>query len=271
MLQIKIFLNILLNRFPEDCVNEARFIINNGVWVFPYPFIYNYINRKVSVFYEEGFPFVFFEGKKMFFKKGWGKEKVEIYFNDISCEQDVESPHKYCTDTFQPSNNSILLDIGSAEGNFALEYVEKVKKVYVFERDQEWVHALNMTFSKFLNKVNIVQKNIGCEDSGSTISLDSFPVLYNEELFIKVDADGAELEVLKGMDVILRRGTNIKIAICTYHRQYDYMILDNFLRSYNFRTDFSKNKMLFYFDKRIKFPYFRNGVLRATKCADFET
>lgn len=264
-IQLRIYLDYVLNRFPKELENEVKYVLDNGIWVFPYPFTLNYISRKVPVFIEKKYPYVLFQGKKMYFKKSWDSNRVEKYFNDISCEQDIDSPHRYCDDFFYPGYDSYLIDIGAAEGNFSLENVEKVKRIFLFERNPNWIESLKLTFSDYMDRVKIIEKNVGINSLAGDISLDNMKILFGNELFIKIDADGGEQEVLKCMKKLLLQNQNIKVAICTYHKQNDFLVLDEILKSYGFKTEFTKNKMLFYFDKSLKFPYFRNGVLRASK------
>lgn len=52
--------------------------------------------------------------------------------------------------------NSIVADIGTAEGIFALNIIHSVKKVYLFECDPEWIIPLEKTFAPWINKIEIV-------------------------------------------------------------------------------------------------------------------
>ena len=44
-----------------------------------------------------------------------------------------KSPHSYVNDTFKVEAGDVVLDVGSAEGLFALDNIELATKVYVFE------------------------------------------------------------------------------------------------------------------------------------------
>lgn len=44
------------------------------------------------------------------------KYRAARYFKNILLEQDTQSPHRYTTEEFHPQKDSVILDIGGAEG-----------------------------------------------------------------------------------------------------------------------------------------------------------
>src|SRR5664279_4521840 len=148
---------------PENEVNEDQkevtvYIENNEVRILPYKFHSNYAPEKIEVMSdpEKGMSYVLQDGKRLYFKKRWSKKKIQRSYCDLMREQDKESPHRYLTDLFTIGNNDVLADIGAAEGNFSLAVIEHIKKVYLFEYDQEWIEALRATFSPWPEKVEII-------------------------------------------------------------------------------------------------------------------
>jgi methyltransferase FkbM-like protein len=59
--------------------------------------------------------------------------------------------------------------------------------------------------------------------------------------WIKIDVEGAELEVLKGATSILSESKDIALLIELYDINYDYRPkIEDFIKSYNFRIKFEK-------------------------------
>lgn len=245
--------------------SEISYLKENGLTVFPYPFEKKYKNRDVIIGYDKGLPFVEYFGKRMFFQKSHSTDHIKYYFNSILMEQDEESPHRYCDNKFQVQCGETIVDMGVAEGNFSLEHVNRAEKVFLFESNPKWIEALNRTFEPYSEKVEIINKVVSESSSESMVALDDIPFLKTKPLFIKIDVDGSEIPVLKGMTNLLKENDNIKIAICTYHSQNDAEEFEAFFKDFGFETKFSSGYMLFYHDKKIKRPFFRKGVLRAWK------
>ena len=116
------------------------------------------------------------------------------------------------------SENDIVADIGSAEGNFSLSIIDKVKKIYLFESDPEIIQALRVTFEPWKEKVIIVNKYVSDETDDNFITLDSFFADKEAPTFLKIDVEGAEYAVLQGAKNILSTTKQMKIAIAAYHR-----------------------------------------------------
>ena len=86
----------------------------------------------------------------------------------------MNSPHRYLTESFTIGQNDVLADIGAAEGNFSLAVIEKVKKIYIFEYDQEWIEALRATFAPWSDKVEIINKFVSDKNDEYHIRFDTF-------------------------------------------------------------------------------------------------
>lgn len=250
----------LNNEFKKLC----GYIIKNGLSVFPYDFFNSYFNLEIDVHSEEDFFYVIHKGKRMYFPC-WKKEKIKRYYLGLLAEQDINSPHLYCLGKFHVQEGDTLIDIGAAEGFFSLDFVSIVDKVILFENKEIWYAPLNKTFAPFSNKVSINKKYVGNKSSKECIRLDDMHELYNIPLFIKIDVDGNEFEVLKGMHSLLESNNSVRIAVCTYHKQDDFIVFSDFLAGLGFELSSSQGYMLYVFDKSQKYPYFRKGVLRASK------
>ena len=267
--------NNILNHFaalPQSEVNDdqkevLQYLRNNEVNIFPYPFHNNYSPEKIEVIYdrENGMRYVLQEGKRLYFKKRWNDKKIKLAYCDLIREQDLNSPHRYLTDSFTIDKNDVLADIGAAEGNFSLAVIDEVKKIYIFEYDPEWIEALRVTFGPWSEKVEIINKFVSDRNDSSHIRFDTFYETRPDITFLKVDVDGAESVVLNSCDKIFKDQNPFKIALCTYHKNNDEKDFTLLLKDYGFHITPSKGYMINYYDKKMKAPYLRRGLIRAVR------
>jgi Methyltransferase FkbM domain len=246
-----------------------EYLQNHKLSVFPYNFPQKYISTDIFIETdpENGLYYTLWEGKRLYYKNGHQFNKAQVYFNSLLLEQDPLSPHRYLTDTFDVDTNDVIVDVGAAEGNFSLSVIEKVKQVYIFEVEKDWIKALEATFEPWKEKVKIVQKYVSDQDTNMSIRLDTFFNKNQKVNFIKADVEGAEAQVINGASDLIKAQTNLKIAICTYHRQTDAEDLDKLLKNKGFENSFSDKYMIFYYGKTniVKPPFLRKAVLRAKK------
>ena len=259
-----------LERIPENKITAEEyevldFLKSNPLQVIPYEFTREYNAESVKVEYDQHFDlhYVVFEDKKLFFKRSWSEERIRTIFNNQLIEQHPKSPHRYLGQGFNVEGNSIVADIGVADGNFALSVIEKVKKVYLFEPNEEWIEALEATFSPWRDKVIIVNKWVSDIDNEPYVTLDTY--FREPELdFIKIDVDGFEWKLINGSKRIISENKNLKIALCTYHKQDDHIVFSEFFKERGFDVSYSSGYMIFHWGKQ-KAPYLRRGVIRITK------
>lgn len=247
------------------------YLRNHPITIFPYLFQHNYKAEDIEVFYDENklLRYVLMDGKRLYFKKRWSAKRIRHSYNELKKEQDLQSPHRYLNENFQVEMNDVVADVGVAEGNFALDVVEKAKELYLFETDKEWIEALNATFEPWREKVHIINKFVGDKASENQTTLDHYCRDYEPITFLKIDVDGAEAKLLKGCERILSQQPYLKIAICTYHKQDDEKEFTQLLTHMGFETSHSDGYMLFHTDKKIKSPFFRRGLIRAVKKSTF--
>lgn len=256
---------------PEAVTSEVEEVVNylksNPITVFPYAFQDHYHAEDIEVFDDDktGLRYVLLDEKRLYFKKKWRKDKIKRAYNNLLKEQDTQSPHRYINDQFQFDEGNVLIDAGAAEGNFALSVVEKASKVILLESDMEWLEPLQATFAPWKDKVMIVNKFVGEIANSSQTSLDDIIVPNQAGIFLKADVEGGELKLLKGATKLLSKQKPLKIAICTYHKANDKKELSDFLSKYNFDISFSKGFMISIYDKTMKKPYLRCGLLQAKK------
>lgn len=219
-----------------------------------------YIQRE-----EDGSPYVVFEGKKMYFPTNYRfiKDEKGNYVTDILYEQKEDSPHLYVRGESDIKEGSVIVDAGTCEGNFALRYIERVKKVYLFEPSEVWMQALRKTFRPYKDKVVFCDKFLGRYHSDTTVTLDE---IVEERIdFLKMDIEGAEIDALLGAKETLKK-SDCKCAICAYHRQNDEENIRFILSGLGYDTDVSTGCMFFEYDKGIVETLdFRHGIVYAQK------
>ncbi|HEY9117177.1 MAG TPA: FkbM family methyltransferase, partial [Roseivirga sp.] len=244
----------------------------NYLDVFLYPWRNKYNWREVEVFYddERDLRYVLSENKKLYFKRSWDEERIKKAYNFLRIEQDQDSPHRYLTEDFQFKSQGILADIGAAEGNFSLQVVNSASFIHLFEMDHEWVEALQATFAPWSQKVRIINAFVANSESDNQIKLDTYFEGQARPDFIKIDVEGSELSVLEGANSIIKDAhDDLKIALCTYHRQTDSSTFKKYLEKVNFKVSFSQGLMIYLNDPKLAPPYFRKGLIRASKQIDF--
>lgn len=240
----------VLNRYRESCNAEIReildYITENTLEVFNYPFAKKYETMACDVEYDSvcGLFYVMHKDKRMYFARSLNTpEAVVRYYRSILLEQDGSSPHRYLDSSFQVSKGDIVVDVGVAEGNFALEVIDSVSKIYLIESDEQWIEALKETFRSYEDKVVIIKKYVSSIDIGSYSRLDTlFPGTVN---FIKMDIEGNEWDALLGAEQLFRRSSNLKCAICSYHTDCDEALIKKTLSDYGMRCTTTPGYMWF--------------------------
>ena len=266
-IQIPAYLESLpKNELDSDKREVLDFLKSNEVSTFPYDFVKNYSPSAISVYDDKinHLKYVIQDGKKLYFKKRWSESRIKRSYCQLLMEQDDKSPHRYLNKDFNVNSSDVVADFGAAEGNFALSIVDKVKHLYLFEADKEWIKALHETFKPWKDKVTIVQTYVSNFDDDDHCKGDSF--FENKEItFLKIDVDGAETVLLEGIKNILKRPKPIKIALCTYHQNDDEKNFREKLKQFDFEIKATNGFMIFYYDKKMRAPYIRRGLLRAWK------
>jgi hypothetical protein len=255
----------------EDINDEqeevVKFLENKPLEIFPYTFAGNYSPDKIIVFADSvnKMKYVDYNGMKLYFRRGWTNRRVKKGWSELLKEQDPNSPHRYLTGDFYPSGEDVIADIGAAEGNFSLSVIEKVRKAYLFEYDNKWIKALGHTFEPWKEKAVIVPRYVSDIDDSRHIRLDTIFMENPGITFLKIDVDGFEKEVLRGFKNTLESGIPLKIVLCTYHKGEDEAAFTELLGNYGFEISVSKGYMINYYDKKIKAPWLRRGLIRAIR------
>ena len=252
----------------DEFVKMVTFLKKNPLAVYAYDFIKKYHPANIQVYTDNecDMRYVMYENKRLYFRPGMTEKQIQKYYNMLLTEQDIDSPHRYEYERFRVEEGDVVADIGVAEGNFALSVVERASKVYLFESDPHWIVALKKTFDPWKEKIVIVNKSVSNDNTDREARLDDY-FNHCEVNFIKIDVDGAEMQVLQGAKHFLTNQKRLNIAVCTYHKQQDAEVIGAFLKNCQFRLSFSKGYAICFWDRKAPFPWLRRGLIRAAKNA----
>lgn len=227
---------------PKSEKNLAyAFIGKHGLSSYPFPASLPYEQLLVEVERDPDtkLPYVLHQGKLLFFPRQFSEDKVRTEYVRLLIEQDPQSPHRYIP-AYDELENRTLLDVGAAEGIFALDTIELVRQVYLFEYEEFWQEALLETFKPWKEKVNIVRKYVSDRTEGMHVSLDDFlEDKPGEKLFVKMDIEGAERKALNGALNTLKSASDIYLSVCGYHCKGDPEYITNLVAAYDFTYEFA--------------------------------
>ncbi len=239
-------LNRYINSDDKEIAEILEYIKTHGIQIFNYEWMNQYKALNVDVQYdnESKLYYVIHKEAPMFFGNQIKSKKEAIeYYRGIMAEQDIRSPHRYLSGTFQVPEGAVVVDAGVAEGNFSIEIIDKISKLYIIECDETWIEALKKTFKKYLDKIIFIHKKITSYDDGIYAKLDS---LISEPVdFIKMDIEGNECDALLGANKLIMNSPNLQCAICSYHREYDERLIRGILGEYGMSCYTTKGYMWF--------------------------
>ena len=237
---------------PKTEENTAlAFIGKHGITSYPYPYSLEYENRKIVVLTDdtEGLPYVMHNERKLYFPTIFDQNKIKMLYLSLITEQDARSAHRYVA-SYDELKGKTLLDIGAAEGIFSLDTIELVEHVYLFEYEKFWQKPLKATFKPWLHKVTIVENYVGDNTEGVFITIDDFMKdKPKDNIFLKMDIEGAEQSALKGALRTLKNGKNMNVAVCTYHKPDDPKAISELLVSLGYTYQFTDGML--YWGKRL--------------------
>ena len=257
-----------------DLTPEADFLLQNGICQYPYKQLMFLPNIEAGYDKNVKLPYVIHKGRKLYFPPKRSIDWCKKYYSICVSKEAIlggkymeKQPHQYQSDRCKIENNDILVDVGCAEGLFTLDNIDKIDHAYLFECDPQWFAPLQATFRDSEDKVTIIHKSVGVIDSDSVITLEkALQGNSGRSMFVKMDIEGAEVEVITGNKQFLADNNRIKLSVCTYHRLSDAETIKALYEEMGFQYEFSDGYMyLPKFDKKDSFPYFRKGVLRGWK------
>jgi hypothetical protein len=147
----------------------------------------------------------------------------EDYFSEISLKNE----------------NVTIFDIGTytgdSWGNFAFLFGNNLKKIYAFEPNKNSFVKAKKRATKYRYKNVIECLNMALDNDKNKLDDMSFKI--KSKLFMKLDVEGAEMEILKGAAKIIKK-YKPNLAVCVYHYIDDVWKIPEYLKSlvpeYNF-------------------------------------
>lgn len=221
-------------------------------------------HKKYKVYQEDNDdPYIQVENKRMYYPKELLDANRIHYLDDVFFEQLENSPHKYVREIGDIPENGVLIDAGVQEGNFSINYIDRVKKLYLIECEKIWCRVLEKTFAPYRYKVEICNKFLSKEDTATMVTLDT---LVKERIdFLKMDIEGSEVDALLGGSELLKKSDAL-VSICSYHNRNDEKYIRFLLDAYGYRTQTSRGYMAFIWDKNYCDSLdFRRGVVYGKK------
>lgn len=242
-------------------------LTRNNVRMYPYDFCDEYSPEGIEIYWDnEGWRYVLYSDKPMYFPKTYSDEHIKAYYSFLVMEQDKRSPHCYFIDQLELNKETVFIDAGAAEGLIGLSVVEQVKSLYLIECDNLWIEPLQRTFRPYSN-VYIVDKMVGNSNTDSMITLNSI-ITGKERVIIKADVEGAEHDLLKGLDnVYLKSGS--ALILCAYHNQSDEKTICSIFAKQGISHEIS-NGFVIPLLGEYEEPYLRRALVRCIIEKDIE-
>lgn len=265
----------LFARYGSDIDKQdiLSYINSHELGVFNYPYVEKYKSFQPNIGFDSDAKlyYVLHNGQRMYMARRFDTvDKVAVYYKSLCVEQDKESPHLYLEGDFDVAQNDVVIDVGAAEGIFTLSIIEKAKRVYLIEADDEWIEALGYTFKRYHEKIEIINAFIADYEGYNTHKLDN--LICEEVNFIKMDIEGCEYSAMNGAKKLIRESNRIRCAVCVYHNDNDEVLLEEFGKNMGMKTEFSKGFMFYWvgIQQRYILPTLRRGVMRCTKNASID-
>lgn len=218
-------------------------------------------------------PYIVHNGANLYFPSDWNLHQAESTYRHFIEDEQLTgerfreyAPHCYVSQTFTIEKDDVLIDAGCAEGLLSLSFIDNASRIYLIENDPIWFKPIEATFKEYLdNKVFLIKKTINNYNSGDTITLQN--IIENDphdSFFIKMDIEGAEIDVLKAsLDFLCNTGKKIKLAICCYHRRNDAQEIEKLIEKIGYSYSYSDGYILASFFDPSEIPSLRRGVIRA--------
>ncbi len=247
-------------------LKRHRFLLTNNKMTYLSTFVNRYRRwpLEVSVCEKTGLPYLVHEGKRLFFPKHYTPSLVKSTYRSLLMEQDQASPHRYWNNEVVFKGKT-LFDLGSAEGFIALDHIDDLQQVYLFECEPVWMEALEATFEPYAEKVTIVQRYVSdkTDEATKTVRLDDFVKQHNCRVdLVKMDIEGYEEAALEGFCDTLQ-AQSVELAVCAYHKPEAVTSIVGLLTAAGYTSTLNPRLMCFVYDERP--PYFRTGVVNAHK------
>lgn len=244
-----------------------------GEWVNEYALLKRDIGIDASGRMYTSFVNIYGDKENLFFPKEFSIKQCQDLYRSLMLEQDYRSPHCYIDRRLKKefSTHNVMgsiLDIGCAEGNFSLMLGGRSSHLYCFEPDEQYCESLALSLKPYRNKVTIIKKMVSDEEDSDTVTIDGY---FGDDIpedisVVKMDVEGFEQRVLKGMLTTIKKNPQAILLICAYHSAEAEKEIRDILEPMGYKITPRHGYMFFYYDRFFPWPYLRRGVLEARIC-----
>lgn len=236
-----------------------------GFFCYSFSAAYDSYQEEIFLDTECGMSYLMRNDKRLYFPEQWKKEQIINYYRTLMAEQDEKSPHRYLTPELESRTYNTVIDIGAAEGIFALDMLEKAKRIVIFEADDKWLRPLEKTFEQYKEKVQIIPKFVSDFVDSEYTTLDKeFGTEIGIDL-IKMDVEGAEVNAIRGAKAVLEANLEVVILACAYHYATEENEIREILSAYNVIPRHGYVLYHWPVGEMLQRPYLRRAVLEARK------
>jgi hypothetical protein len=143
------------------------------------------------------------------------------------------------------SRCSWAVDIGAGQGELSMFLLRHspCRKIYAFEPQQSETKVLarnlQMNGLSAGDRLLVSNQFVGSSNNSGCVSLDSLQLTRNQRGLIKIDVDGAEMEVLKGGEELLQTAP-IDLVLETHSPELEADCAD-FLKKRGFKSELINN------------------------------
>ncbi len=246
--------------WQADYKEECEYMLQkNKLLTFPYEWTEEYNQNDIEVCFDKDrkMPYIREDNNRLYFPSRYPPKYIQKYFNTLRIEQDPRSAHYYFDRKDTAIGNSVFCDVGGAEGYISLRVAPLVRKLIIFECDQDWIRALHATFEPWKEKTVIINKYASSHTGGKEIRIDDV-VKDEKRVVLKLDVEGMEADALYGASRTLEQ-PDTKVFVCSYHKEEDEKELTELLLSYGFQIQKSKGYMFYGLGGEAGF---RRGIVR---------
>ena len=245
----------------------VRFIAEHGLRIFPTASVEALYAKEaqIPVAYDEATDIWYgdWHGRRLYMKRGMKRSHAQSYLMSLIAEQSPQSAHHY-PDVTDDVPFDTVIDCGAAEGCFALDYLGKVKDIYLFEGDAAWQEPLKCTFARGGGtNIHLIPRWVGAQAYGQCTTIDALG-RAGRKVLLKMDIEGSECDALAGAEKTLLENPMVRVIACSYHRAQDAERISSFLLERHFHVHYSDDVMFFPYGESIE-PAFRHGLVMGDK------
>ena len=187
-------------------------------------------------------------------------EKMKYGLGDYTdiCDTNSAKGEYFDDGIFEYTDNEIFVDVGPYDGTNSVQFSEmlgnKFKKTLFFEPDENNYSQSVCNISKHLEADKYAGFKMGLSDENGTIGFyhtgglasrinentdngieiarfDDIDSINDQIItFVKLDVEGQELNVLRGMQKSIKKHKP-KLAVCIYHKYEDLWVLPKYIKS----------------------------------------